>query len=255
MNSKYFYLLILLFAFSACKNNIGETSSLIQIKGQRIPVNNLITPDPEIEAYIKPYSEHLYNTLDSILAYNPKSLNKNDGELNSALGNLMADLVIEQANPIFKSRTGNSIDIVLLNHGGIRSGIGKGPVTTRTGFQLMPFENEIVVVQLSGNKILEMIDYLEKSKTSHPISGMELKVDKDFHTISAIINNKPIDKNKTYFVATSGYLQQGGDNMNFFKDPIALFKLDYKLRNAIIDYFKKVDTLKTSVDNRFIQIR
>lgn len=250
MAVRFLYIFLLTFSFFACKNNIQTTA----IKGVKITVDNSISSDPEIEEYIKPYAQHLNQTLDSILAYNPNALNKNDGELNSPLGNLMADLVMEQANPIFNSRTGNSIDVVILNHGAIRSGIGMGHVTTRTGFQLMPFENEIVIVELSGNKIMEMIGYLGKSKTSHPISGMELKVDKDFNTISATINNKPILKDNTYFVATSDYLQQGGDNMNFFQDPIALFDIDYKLRNAIIDHFKKVDTLRTSIDNRFIQI-
>jgi len=162
--------------------------------------------------------------------------------------------VIEQANPIFKSRTGYEIGMVLLNRGGIRSGIGKGAVTTRTGFKLMPFENEIVVAELSGEKVLEMLSYLENSKTAHPISGLSLEVDGNFKTLSATINGEPIKAEKTYFVATSDYLQQGGDSMNFFKDPINLYKIDYKLRNAIIDHFKKVDTLKASIDNRYIQI-
>ena len=45
--------------------------------------------------------------LDSALAYNPTNLVKNNGALNTPIGNMMADLVLEQANPIFKSRTGS----------------------------------------------------------------------------------------------------------------------------------------------------
>ena len=39
--------------------------------------------------------------------------------------------------------------------------------------------------------------------------------------------------------------------MNFFKDPISITSIDYKVRNAIIDYFKETDTLKTNLDGRF----
>ena len=254
MNIRFCPFLLLLLSLFACKNNVNTASSPTEINGKRIPINKSISPNPEIEDFIKPYSQHLNATLDSTLAYNPSNLNKSDGKLNTAIGNMMADLVMEQANPIFKSRTGNTIDLVLLNHGGIRSGIGIGAVSARTGYKLMPFENEIVIAELSGEKILEMLSYLENAKTAHPISGFELKVDENFKTLSAFVNGESIKAGKTYFVATSDYLQQGGDSMNFFKDPINLYKIDYKLRNAIIDHFKKVDTLKASKDNRFIQI-
>ena len=118
---------------------------------------------------------------------------------------------------------------------------------------LMPFENEIVVAELSGEKIKEMLTYLERAKTAHPVSGIQIEMDQDYKVTSAKIKGEEIDEDKTYFVATSDYLQKGGDNMSFFKNPIELYKVDYKLRNAIIDYFKKVDTLKVDKDNRFIR--
>ncbi len=254
MTIRFLSPIVLFSSIVACKNNTHITSSPSRIEGNRISIDKTIPANPEIEAFIKPYATHLNNTLDSTLAYNPSNLSKSDGTLNTALGNMMADLVLEQANPIFSSRTGNKIDMVLLNKGGIRSGIGKGAVTSRTGYQLMPFENEIVVVEISGSKMLDMLSYLEKAKTAHPISGLELKVDNDFKTISATINGEPIVTERTYYVATSDYLQQGGDNMVFLTKPVNLYKIDYKLRNAIIDHFKKVDTLKTKTDNRFIQI-
>ncbi len=250
MAYRFLYILLLILSFSACKNTLHTTS----IKGDIIPMDKTIAADPEIEAYIKPYALHLNQTLDSVIVYNPNNLSKKDGKLNTALGNLMADLVMEQAIPIFKSRTGNIIDIVLLNQGGIRSGIAKGAVTSRTGFELMPFENEIVVVELSGKKIQELLTYLEIAKTAHPISGMQLTLDSNYKLKNALIDGKELDLGRSYFVATSDYLQQGGDNMNFFKDPLHIYNIDYKLRNAIIDHFIKVDTLRTSIDNRFIQI-
>jgi len=243
------YLLLAIIVLS-CKSKSVETA---EIKGERIAIDKEIEANAEIEEFIAPYKEHLNQTLDSTLAYNPRTMVKTDGELNTAIGNLMADIVIEQANPVFKSRTGNKIDMVLLNHGGIRSGLNKGNISTRSAYALMPFENEIVVTELSGEKIKEMLSYLERAKTAHPVSGIQIVMNQDYEVTSAKINGEKIDEDKNYFVATSDYLQQGGDNMSFFKDPIELYKVDYKLRNAIIDYFKKVDTLKVDKDNRFIR--
>lgn len=245
-----FTLYISLMLLAGCKN---ERLVNAELKGKRIEINNSISPDAEIENFIRPYSEHINKALDSVLAYNPFDLNKSEGELNTAIGNLMADIVMEQANPVFQSRTGNGIDMVLLNHGGIRSTIGKGPVTSRTAYNIMPFENEIVVAELTGGKIQEMLDYLENNRTAHPLSGLQIEMNNNYKITGTLINGKPIDPSATYFVATSDYLQQGGDNMNFFKDPVSLHFIDYKIRNAIIDHFQKVDTIKTSRDNRYIR--
>lgn len=243
-----FVFFISLILFAGCKN---EPLVKAEIEGKRIEINNSISPDDEIENFIKPYSEHINKTLDSVLAYSPVNLNKTDGELNTAIGNLMADIVMEQANPVFLSRTGNDIDMVLLNHGGIRSTIGEGPVTARTAYNIMPFENEIVVAELKGEKIQEMLDYLENNRTAHPLSGIEIKMDRNYKITGSTIKGAPIESGRTYFVATSDYLQQGGDNMNFLKDPVSLHRMEYKIRNAIIDYFGKVDTLRTARDNRY----
>ena len=248
MNYKPLILMILVFCFS-CKT---EKPGIAEISGERIPIDSTIKADPGIENFIRPYSAHINKTLDSILAYNPIDLDKNDGELNTAIGNLMADAVMEQANKIFKSRTGNSIDIVLLNHGGIRSTIPKGPVTSRTAYKIMPFENEVVIVEIKGEKVQDMLEYLKRNRTAHPLSGIEILVNKDYDLVHAKISGKDIELNENYFVATSDYLQQGGDNMVFLKDPINLYRLDYKLRNLFIDYFSVTDTLLTRRDNRYI---
>ena len=235
----------------SCKFD-NEVSKTI-IEGKEIPIDSTITGDPKIEEFIAPFKEHLNKTLDSTLAYNPNVLSKGEKGMNTGIGNLMADIVREQANPIFKSRTGKNIDFVLLNYGGIRAELNKGPITTRDAYNMMPFENKIVVTELSGEKVEELLHYLERSKSAHPLSGINIKMNKDFKVISAIVNGKSIDSSQNYFVATSDYLQQGGDNMNFFSDPVNLYDIDYKLRNAIIDYFQKVDTIKAQQDNRFIK--
>ncbi|HSM63413.1 MAG TPA: 5'-nucleotidase, partial [Gillisia sp.] len=143
----------------------------------------------------------------------------------------------------------------LLNYGGIRAAVGKGTVNARTAYSLMPFENEVVVAELTGKKINELLSYLEKNRTAHPLSGIQISVDQNYKIIDATVNGEKIDPEKTYFVATSDYLQNGGDNMTFFKDPVNIYITNYKIRNTIIDYFQKVDTVKTKRDNRYIKIQ
>ena len=98
------------------------------------------------------------------IAYSEKTFKKNDGELNSTLSNMFADATYDMSNEIYKSISGENIDIVILNNGGIRSIISKGPISEKTAFELMPFENSIVVLKLKGNSINKMINYLIKVK-------------------------------------------------------------------------------------------
>jgi 2',3'-cyclic-nucleotide 2'-phosphodiesterase (5'-nucleotidase family) len=168
---------------------------------------------------------------------------------------MMADAVYEESNPLFKSRTGNEIDFVLLNHGGIRSIISKGNISTRTAYSVMPFENSVVVVKMNGNKVKELVDYLVREQRAHPVNGLQIILDEELQLKSVTIKGESIDTSKAYYVATNDYLYNGGDRMTFFKPNENLHVLDYKIRNVLIDYFTKKDTIAPVIDDRFIQLK
>ncbi len=248
----HFVLFVTISLMTSCSKSPKKLS---KIEGKQIPINTNYSEPDSINNYIKPYRNRINNVLDSTLAYATHKISKQDGTHNTSAGNLMADIIYLQANPIFKSRTKKNIDFVLLNHGGIRSIISKGPVTARTAYEVMPFENTVVVAELNGKSILDLIQYLINSKRAHPLSGAQVILDKNNQLKTLNIQGKPFNPNRTYFVATSNYLVNGGDNMGFFKDGISITETDYKIRNAIIDYFKKVDTLSPKVDNRYYKTK
>ncbi len=85
-------------------------------------------------------------------------------------------------------------------------------------------------------------NYFIKEKKPHPLAGLTFTVDANNQPQNIRVKNQPLILTKTYYVVTSDYLSNGGDNMTFFKDG-TVYDLDYKLRNIIIDYFKDVDTI------------
>ncbi|MEM5566450.1 5'-nucleotidase [Psychroserpens sp. AS72] len=252
MNYKQLILLFSILILSACKK---QDVYLNKIEGKQINISDSLEINKNVEDFIKPYREHVNANLDSVLAYAVDTYSKSDGDYNTAIGNMMADAVYEQSNPVFKSRTGEDIDFVLLNHGGIRSIISKGNITTRTAYEVMPFDNSTVVVKLKGAQVKELIEYLSKAKRAHPISQLNIVLDVDGNIKSTSLHGKPLDFSKTFNVATNDYLYNGGDHMDFFKTNDSLYVLDYKIRNVLIDYFTKIDTLKPVIDNRFIQLK
>lgn len=248
---KKFSFLLFLFLIS-CKFSSDYTPA--RIEGKQLQITDSIPADESLSEFIQPYKENIDREMNQVLSYSSFDLTKRDGELNTAIGNMMADAVMELSNPVFKSRTGNSIDIVLLNHGGIRSSISKGPVTTRTAYQVMPFENEVVVAKMNGKYVRQMVHYLIDSGTAHPVSGLKLEIGKDNSIKKVLIKGQPLEDNKDYYVATNDYLLNGGDNMVFFSNASEVTDLDYKIRNLLIDYFKQQDTIAPVRDYRFIRI-
>lgn len=248
--SNLFLILLFPILFFSCKQ---EDLGIAKITGKQLNINDSIRGNDSLKAFIEPYKKHISQEMDSVLAYAPNSLVKTNGELNSAIGNMMADAVMELGDPVFKNRTGHHIDVVLLNYGGIRSGIHKGNITTRTAYELMPFENQVVVVSLSGKAMKDMVAYLVKAQLAHPISGMQLILNSDNSVKNIFIQGEPLADNKIYYVATNDYLYTGGDEMYFFSEGEEKVDLDYKIRNILIDYFKKNDTISPKIDNRFIR--
>ena len=235
----------------SCKEDTTYHTS--RVDGELVQINQTIKEDSAVTSFIAPYKTSIDKEMNAVLAYAPKSISKSDSKYNTAIGNMMADAVFEMANPIFKARTGYPFNAVILNHGGIRASLNKGDVTTRNAYQLMPFENEVVVVELSGYQLKELFQYLADRERAHPISNLQLTLNEDGSIKEYSIQDNEIEDNETYFVATSDYLQKGGDNMTFLTKPVSILGLDYKIRNVLIDYFKKYDTIAPVRDNRFIK--
>jgi 5'-nucleotidase len=248
MKKQYLLISFCLLILSACKED--APAKLYQIRATQIITDSTTVADKEITKFIAPFKTHLNEQLDAVLCTSPIDLTRIDGKLESSLGNLMADICFEQGNPVYNKQTDGTIDFVLFNYGGIRAPIAKGHITARNAFEVMPFENELVIVELSGDKIKDLLQYLVDNKKAHPISKLRLKLDRDTYK-DVTINGVEFDDTKNYFVLTSDYLQEGGDKMDFFKNPISLHKTGYKIRTALIDYFKKTDSITPNLDNRF----
>ena len=246
--------IVLMIGFLSLVLSCDNSKKLVTTGVQNISINKEIEAVKEIEDIIAPYKVNLDKTMNEVLSFSVDTYSKNNGDYNTAVGNMMADAVFELTSPLFRNRTGKNIDMVLLNHGGIRADLPKGNITTKTAYSLMPFENSVVVTALKGSVILEMTNYLRSFKKAHPISGLELVLNADNSYRKILVGGKSVESEKTYYVATNDYLYKGGDRMDFFKKSDTLYDLNYKIRNVLLDYFSKNDTLSPTIDQRFIKL-
>jgi len=236
-----FVLFLTLLQFTACSTTTGLHNT--KIEARKTSITAALPETAAIENFIAPYRIHLDKELDSVLTYAPETFDKSKGKWSNPMGNLLAEATFKRADKRFYATENKHIDMCMLNHGGIRSIIAKGPVTTRTAFEVMPFENSVKIVALKGAQIREMAAYIAREKRAHPLAGITIILDVNDMVKAISIQNKPLDDNATYYVASIDYLIGGGDNMAFFATNEGIYDLDYKLRDLYIDYFKETDTL------------
>lgn len=242
----FLVIITLTFGLVACKTQ----NHLTTIHGKRIPVDDSLSEDLAISAFIQPYKNKLDAEMNEVLCDNPTTLDKSKliNPYQSEMGNWMSDVVFDAAKLWLQKKHQLTLDACLLNHGGIRAILPAGKVQTKNAFEIMPFENSLVVVALKGSEVQKMVEMIYNEKKPHPMSGIQA-IKKGVET-EITIQNKPLDINQTYHIATSDYTANGGDNMTFFLENKGVYDLDYKLRNILIDYFKKTNSVTFSRDIR-----
>lgn len=203
------------------------------------------TPSKKAEEMITPFKHKVDSTTNSVVVLSEGALTK-DGN-NSSLGNFVCDAVYSLVKDSFNLM----IDAVLLNKGGLRANLPKGEIKISNLFELMPFENELVVLSLSGKQLLEGSKRIIEKKAV--FKGLKLNGTIENYSIS--IQQKPLKADSNYVILTSDYLATGGDNYEFLKEASKSKFLNLKLRDALIIYCKKVNAVKQKItpytDDRF----
>jgi 2',3'-cyclic-nucleotide 2'-phosphodiesterase (5'-nucleotidase family) len=209
--------------------------------------------DTNVLNVIEPYRLAIQKDMNLVIATSdlPIEAEKPEGALN----NLVADAVFEMVKTKYLSTDGDSINLCLLNYGGLRKGLPKGDIMIGNVFELMPFDNKICVITLMGAQIEELFTFLATKIEGHPIANCRFVSEKGVAT-QIMIGGKPFDKSRIYKVVTSDYLMSGNDGMFFFKKALKIEMVDYLIRDAIIDYIKKIGTkpLHIEKDGRYTLI-
>ena len=195
------------------------------------PVGKTQAEDPAIAALIGPYHDKVTAQMQEVLGMAPTALVKSAGE--SPLSNFVADLQRARAS----KELGQPIALGVMTNGGLRAGFAAGPVTLGSVFELMPFENELVVLEASGPVVQQLFDYAAHVRMA--VSGATYTITFDGLPKDIRIGDQPFDvnQNRTWPIAISDYLATGGDNMTFFK-PLVPRHTNILLRTAIVDHIR-----------------
>jgi 2',3'-cyclic-nucleotide 2'-phosphodiesterase (5'-nucleotidase family) len=188
--------------------------------------------DPVLTTILKPYSDSVNKSMNDIMGIADKSLDKKSPE--GTLGNFMVDAFFIMAKEKYQTQ----VDLAILNYGGIRlTQLPAGNVTRGKIFELMPFDNLLILQKIKGDVLQQFLD-LTAAKGGWPVAGMSMQI-KDKKAVNIIIGGKPLDPGATYTMANSDFLANGGDNADMLR-PIPQQVNGYLMRDAIFDYIVKL---------------
>jgi 2',3'-cyclic-nucleotide 2'-phosphodiesterase (5'-nucleotidase family) len=237
-----FAFLLLIIAGISC--NTSYQAQSLQYKTYR--VNDTQQKDSAVLAFLQPYSETVNKTMNDVVGTADQSMDKKQPEC--TLGNFMADAFLVMAAEKYNT----SVDVSFLNFGGIRlTQLPAGNVTTGKIFELMPFDNLLILQKIKGDVLQQFLD-LTASRGGWPVAGLTMQI-KDKKAVNVMIGGKPLDPTAMYTTVNSDFVANGGDNADMLRN-VPQISNGYLMRDAILDYIKKLKSqgknISAKIENR-----
>lgn len=186
------------------------------------------------ERFLAPYRQQLADSFSAVIAITEtKLIKKRPG---GSLGNLVTEAMwlhtklntpgTSQAPPA---------TFVLMNYGGIRlKEIAAGSISIGKIFELLPFENTLVRIDLNGANLKKLLQQVNK------VNGWPMKFNnKKFKSL------EDINPRQRFELITNNYIAQGGDNCSILKT-LPQEDTGILLRDIVIEYLKKQKTVKAN---------
>jgi 2',3'-cyclic-nucleotide 2'-phosphodiesterase (5'-nucleotidase family) len=223
MRKSAFYplLVAILFAVSCNTTYKAESVHYSNYRVQQSTSSNALT------AIMRPYADTVNTLMNVVIGYNEAQLEKK--KPGNTLGYFITDSYLEMA----RQKIDRSIDAAFMNSGGIRlPDLPAGPITQGKLYELMPFDNLMVILKMKGSLLKQYLDTLAVTEGIIE-SGITMQVANKIPQ-QILVAGKPIDPDADYTIVHSDYV---ATNTELLKN-IARKTTGYLLRDAIIDYVK-----------------
>lgn len=237
---KTLFFIVLLTILCSCH----RPKQVVGVRTEAIPVDATCDgiQDAAYLANLAPIKAHMEREMDVQLGYAPKTLWVDGPEC--PMLNWATDALWEAAKRVYPGK----VDIAIVNMGGMRCVWQAGPITRGNVFELMPFDNRLVVLTLKGSDILELCQSFA-TYGGQGVAGMRVKT-VDGRLADVTIGGKPVHPKAHYTVATSDYLSGGADHMDALTHYVEYWNSDLLIRDLYVEAVREQDTIRSAVDGR-----
>jgi 2',3'-cyclic-nucleotide 2'-phosphodiesterase (5'-nucleotidase family) len=191
--------------------------------------------DNEVVQIYLPYKNILEKDMNRVISFSENEMIKDKPESN--LTNFLADLLLVEGKRVAVEK-GYAVepDISFFNYGGIRTYLPEGEITVGNIFELMPFENEMVYLRLTGAQVAEFLNVVAQ-KGGDSVGGVRFVIS-DEKAKQVKIAGNPLENNKQYWLVTNDYVAAGGDDLEVFTRRLEYINSGEKIREVIIAYME-----------------
>ena len=138
-----------------------------------------------------------------------------DRDMNNPLGNMIVDALLE-----YGRQQGWKTEIAFYNSAGTRASISAGDITFAKLAEVLPFQNSVVNVDLTGDQLKEVFEGMAGSAGRLFMSGGTMSYRfanaAGSRVLKGTVAGQPLDATRIYHVATIDYLLGGGDGHTGF---------------------------------------
>lgn len=199
--------------------------------------------DERIARFVKSYEDRIKTRFEQVVGETRTDLVRNP-QSESNLGNLICDAM----------RAAAGSQIAFQNSGGIRADVCRGKITLGRLFTVLPFDNEIVSMDLTGRRIRTALEQSVAGEHSIlQVSGIEVRYDLSrppgSRVVAAWVGGRELDPQKTYRVTINDFIAAGGDRFRVFLDGENIER-GGELRGAVADYLRSHSPVDPKVEGR-----
>lgn len=226
----------------------------INVRAGVRPIDASVPDDPAVTTAIAPYRARVV-ALETVIGRLDGELRKG-GIGGGSLGNFVTDAISARARAALPNET---IAVAITNSGGLRkNSITAGDIRISDIYELLPFENSLVAVDLTGEQLLRFLRVIVARRDAQ--SGARIVYRRNVEQnadelISARLGNREIDRAATYTVVTIDYLVNRGGDYAVLQEASRTRPLGVTLRDAVLDYVRAETaagrTLNVRLDGRF----
>ena len=218
--------------------------TVTSVTTEAIPVNASADDIQDVAylAQLKPVTEALEKEMNVQIGYAPQDLWV--GAPECPMLNWATDALWEAAKKAYDGR----VDIAIVNMGGMRCSWPAGPITKGHVFELMPFDNRLVVLTLKGEDVIALCESFARYG-GQGVAGMRVTVI-DNKLADVTVGGKPVKQYANYTVATSDYLAGGTDHMDALTKYVDYWNSDLLIRDLYLEAVREQDTIRATVDGR-----
>ena len=234
------YSLFIILGLTACHKPV----QVVSFTTEAIPVDASTDgiQDESYVAHLAPIKAQLEEQMNVQLGYAPEALWVGSPEC--PMLNWASDALLNAARRTYTEE----VHFAVVNIGGMRCSWPAGPITRGTVFELMPFDNRLVLLTLKGQDVLDLCQAFA-DYGGQGVAGLRMTA-VDGKLADVTIGGKAVDPQALYHVATSDYLSGGADHMEALARYSECKKSDLIIRDLYIEEVARQDTIRAAVDGR-----